>query len=134
MNKQNLNGAEKTAQKNEVAESNTPAVDKVKELQELLIAQIIKSKELSEKIELREKFITTQKQLTSVFNKTKREAENDIFDDKSNHCVIDFSDPEQYRSEPFLKIKNPFLISEMVDFVLVKINERIAALEAEILS
>ena len=133
MNKQNLNEAQKTAQKNEVAESNTLAVDKVKELQELLNAQILKSKELSEKIELREKFITTQKQLTSVFNKTKREAE-DIFDDKSNHCVIDFCDPEQYRSEPFLKIKNPFLISEMVDFVLVKINERIAALEAEILS
>ncbi|MCL2142576.1 MAG: hypothetical protein FWH46_06895 [Methanimicrococcus sp.] len=111
-------------------------VDKIKEFQQKLDEQIAKSQLLHEKITLRDKFLTLKTQLQEI---AAMEAENndDVFEGNNGNKIAflksSFSS-SRFEDTSILTIKNPFLIAETVNFMIAKVDEKIKALETEILS
>jgi hypothetical protein len=131
MEKQNQAGKPAQVTGNQQTSEKPQIVDKVKQVEQMLTEQIKKANNLHEKITLRSKFMTLKNQLNEVLSDTKNEDAN-VFDG-NDFGKIAFYRSTSYREDAILTVKNPLLVTETITFMLAKIDEKIAALEAEIL-
>jgi len=107
----------------------TKKLSKTDEIQELLQKQIEKNQKVMELIGVRKQFISTKDKLNTLLEDAKENPENF----ENDNVLLSLTTNSDYRPENFIKISNNLIIKEFIDFINIKIDNKLAELEKQII-